>query len=407
MDKNELLLNTATLRIAESILLTENIEEALSTTLNIVVDILKSEAGAIWLLDKDTNMLHAITSCGPVDLTNVSMDNGIGVEGTSVKEEKSVFISDVEGVENADGCVFDVHGIKTRSLICVPLNDLENTIGCMCIVNRLDGNLYSENDLKVCERSASLTAMVISEKELAIKKPEEKEVLIELHNVIKEFPSGEEVIRILNNINLKIYKNEFVVVLGESGCGKTTMMNIIGGMDQVTSGTLIVDGEDYTSRNEDDMTEYRRSFVGYIFQAYHLMPNLTARENVRLISEISPDPIDIDEALDMVGLSERANYYPAQLSGGQQQRVSIARAIARNPKIILADEPTAALDFKTGQEVLRVIEKVVKTRDTTVMMVTHNVEIAKMADRVISLRNGRIASIKYNGRPLHADDLIW
>lgn len=407
MEKNERLLNVATFKIAENLLMIDNLEEALTTTLNTVVDLLKSEAGVIWLLDKKTNMLHSVVSSGAVDLSNVSMENGIGAEGIAVSEEKSVFIRDSDRDEPTEGCVFDVHGIKTKSLICVPLKDLNTTIGCMCIVNRQDGSLYSENDLTICERCASLAAMVIEEKGFLITIPEEKEVLIELRNVIKEFPSGEEVVRILKGINLKLYKNEFVVVLGESGCGKTTMMNIIGGMDQVTSGELLVEGEDYTSKDEEALNEYRRAYVGYIFQAYHLMPNLTARENVRLIAEISPDPLDIDKALEMVGLSDRADNYPSQLSGGQQQRVSIARAIARNPKIILADEPTAALDFKTGQEVLRVIEKVVRTRDTTVMMVTHNVEIAKMADRVISLRNGYIASIKYNGQPLHAEDLLW
>ena len=212
---------------------------------------------------------------------------------------------------------------------------------------------------------------------------------------------------VLKGINLDIYKNEFVVVLGESGCGKTTMMNIIGCMDSLTSGTLTIEGKDYSHPTDKDLTDFRRDYVGFIFQQYNLMPNLTALENVRFIAELCKNPMPAEEALAKVNLSDRAGNYPGQLSGGQQQRVSIARAIVKRPSLILADEPTAALDYATSIEVLQVIEDIVKTKGTTVLMVTHNAEIAKMADRVVKLRHGKISSIKRNLEPLHANELVW
>jgi ABC-type lipoprotein export system ATPase subunit len=178
-------------------------------------------------------------------------------------------------------------------------------------------------------------------------------------------------------------------------------------MDSMTSGQLLVEGKDFSHPSDQELTAYRRRYIGFIFQNYHLMPNLTALENVQFAAELVDHPMAAAEAIEKVGLTNRAGNYPGQLSGGQQQRVSIARAIVKNPKLILADEPTAALDYATSIEVLSVIEKIVKTQKTTVMMVTHNPEIAKMANRVVKVRNGRIASIKRNLRPLHAEELVW
>ena len=196
-------------------------------------------------------------------------------------------------------------------------------------------------------------------------------------------------------------------ILGANGAGKSTMMNIIGGMDSLTGGTLLIEGKDFSHPTDMDLTLFRREDVGFIFQQYNLMPNLTVLENVLLISELVDDPMTPEEAVAKVRLTDRADYYPSQLSGGQQQRVSIARAIVKRPSLILADEPTAALDYATSIEVLQVIEDIIKTKGTTVMMVTHNAEIAKMADRVIKLRNDRIGSIKINLHPLHATELVW
>jgi ABC-type lipoprotein export system ATPase subunit len=275
------------------------------------------------------------------------------------------------------------------------------------IVNKKDGSLYDAEELQLCERMAALAAITIDEKGLIVDLGEQKEVLATLRNVTKEFPSGDGVVKVLKGVNLDVYKNEFVVVLGESGCGKSTMMNIVGGMDFLTDGTLTVEGKDFSHPSDAELTKYRREYIGFIFQSYNLMPNLTALENVQFIAELVKEPMDAAEAIAKVGLSERAGNYPGQMSGGQQQRVSIARAIVKKPKLILADEPTAALDYTTSIEVLSVVEEIVRNEGATVMMVTHNPEIAKMADRVVKVRNGKIASIKKNLHPVHAEELVW
>ncbi len=236
---------------------------------------------------------------------------------------------------------------------------------------------------------------------------ETKKVIVSLNNVSREFGSGDGKLEALKNISLEIYENEFVVILGESGCGKTTILNIIGGMDHLTTGELKIEGIDYSHPTNKELTEYRRHYIGFVFQDYHLMPNLTAKENVEFISVLSENSMSPDEAIRVVGLSERAGNYPAQLSGGQQQRVSIARAICKRPKLILADEPTAALDYSTSIEVLSVFERIVREEGTTVVMVTHNNEIAKMADRIFKIKDGQLDSIVINDVPASASSLTW
>ena len=397
----------ATWQIMEQLLEVDRIDEALSGSLDIIVNTLESEAGAIWILDKKTDRLIPMFHIGPADISGVSVENGVGIEGVVTGTGKSVIVSDAANDPRFDGYVFDDYGLGTKSMICVPLNNLHDVIGCVEIVNKKDGTLYDDEELKICERMAALAAITIEEKGLFIDAGEKKEVLATLRNVTKEYPSGDGKVQVLKGINLDIYKNEFVVVLGESGCGKSTMMNIVGGMDSLTDGTLTVEGRDLSHPTEADLTRYRREFVGFIFQSYNLMPNLTAIENVRFIAEIVNDPMPSEEAIEKVRLTDRANNFPGQMSGGQQQRVSIARAIVKRPKLILADEPTAALDHSTSIEVLSVIEDIVKNQGATVLMVTHNSEIAKMADRVVKLRGGRIASIRKNVHPLHAEELVW
>ena len=397
----------ATWQIMEQLLEVESLDDALSGSLEIIVNTLNSEAGAIWLLDPKTDRLSPLFHIGPADVSNITVENGLGIEGIVTKTGKSVMVTDAASDARFDGTVFDDNGLVTKTMICVPLNNLHDVIGCVQIVNKKDGSLYDEEELQLCERMAALAAITIDEKGLIVDLGEQKEILATLKNVTKEFPSGDGVLKVLKGINLDIYKNEFVVVLGESGCGKYTMMNIVGGMDFLTDGTLTIEGKDFSHPTDAELTKYRREYIGFIFQAYNLMPNLTALENVQFIAELVKDPMDAAEAIDKVGLSARANNYPGQMSGGQQQRVSIARAIVKKPKLILADEPTAALDYTTSIEVLSVIEDIVKNQGATVMMVTHNVEIAKMADRVVKVRGGRIASIKKNLHPVHAEELVW
>ena len=254
---------------------------------------------------------------------------------------------------------------------------------------------------------ASLAAITVDEKGLLVNAEEKKEVLIRLKGVVKEYPSGGSVLRVLKGVNLDIYQGEFVVILGESGCGKSTLVNIIAGMDVMTDGELYVEGKNFSHPSDHELTTFRREYLGFVFQNYNLMPNLTALENVQFIADIARRPMKAADAIAKVGLSDRANNYPSMLSGGQQQRVSIARAIVKNPKVIFADEPTAALDYQTSIEVLTVFEEIVKTQASTVVMITHNPEIARMADRVIKLRSGLVFSIKRNPHPARAAELVW
>jgi ABC-type lipoprotein export system ATPase subunit/putative methionine-R-sulfoxide reductase with GAF domain len=397
----------ASFEIIEQLLEVDQLDHALAGSLEIIVRTLESEAGILWYLDPKTDRLNAMFHIGPSDISNVSIENGMGIEGIVTKTGKSIMISDTTADPRFDGTVFDSSGFTARSMICVPLNNLKDVVGCVTVINKKDGRPYDAEELQLCERMAALAAITIEEKGLSIEKGPEKELLIALRNVIKEFPSGEGVTRILKGINLDIYKNEFVVILGESGCGKSTLVNIIGGMDYLTDGELLIEGKDFSHPTDDELTAFRREYVGFVFQSYNLMPNLTAQENVQFIADLAPTPMSAEEAIARVGLTERADNFPAALSGGQQQRVAIARAIVKRPHIIFADEPTAALDYQTSIEVLSVFEEIMKDRGTTIVMITHNPEIAKMADRIVKIKNGRIASIKFNPRPLHAEELVW
>ncbi len=397
----------ATWEIMEQLLEVDNIEEALSGSLDIIMKTVGGEAGAIWLLDENKNRLYPTFYYGPVDLSGISIENGIGVEGTVTKTGKSLLIEDASSDTKFETTVFDDQGVQTKSLLCVPLNDLTKVIGCIEIINKKNNKPFDKDELQLCERMASLAAITVAEKGLTVGETEDREVLISLKNVIKEFRVPGRVSRILKGINLNVYKGEFLVVLGESGCGKSTMMNIIGGMDYLTEGQLLVEGVDYSHPTDQALTMYRREYIGFIFQSYNLMPNLTALDNVRFIAEICKDPMAPEEALARVGLGEKGGSYPSQMSGGQQQRVAIARALVKRPKLILADEPTAALDYETSIEVLSAIEEAVRTENTTVIMITHNPEIGKMADRIVKLRSGRIFSIKHNAKPLKAKELEW
>ena len=230
--------------------------------------------------------------------------------------------------------------------------------------------------------------------------------MIILKDINKTYNNGTP-LHVLKGIDLHINKGEFVSIMGASGSGKSTLLNILGMLDNYDTGEYYLNGTLIKGLSETKAAEYRNRMIGFIFQSYNLMPNLNALENVEFIAEISKNQRDPMECLDLVGLQDRWDRYPSAMSGGQQQRVCIARVISKEPRIILADEPTAALDFETGQGVLKAIENIVRNDRKTVIMVTHNVEIAKMADRVIRLKDGLISSVRINFSPLHAEDLSW
>ena len=394
-------------QITERLRDADDIAAALTGCLEIIMRVMDCEAGSVWLLSKRTNRLSAVAYAGTADISGISVAGNQGVVGSVTKTGESVIVADAVKDERFTKSVDEETGFVTRSMVCVPLKNAYETIGCVELINKRSGAPYTQDDLSLCEQMASLAAVAIEETGFSFDPEQDKRVIISLRGVTKEYPSGDGVSRVLKGIDLDIYENEFVVVLGESGCGKTTLMNIIGGMDSLTEGALIVDGKDFSHPDGAELTEYRRHEIGYIFQAYHLMPNLSAIENLEFIAEISKDPLPSKEALELVGLADRANNFPSQMSGGQQQRVSIARALVKQPRLILADEPTAALDYQTSIEVLCVLENIIKSQNTTVIMITHNPEIAKMADRVIRLSNGGIASIRRNLHPLTAKELSW
>ena len=230
---------------------------------------------------------------------------------------------------------------------------------------------------------------------------------IEFSDVTKVYGSGEGEVRALDGASFEVERGELAVILGASGAGKTTALNILGGMDTATSGRVVVDGRDIGGASEDQLVEYRRADVGFVFQFYNLVPNLTALENVELASQICPDSLDAAECLAKVGLSKRTANFPAQLSGGEQQRVSIARAIAKNPKLLLCDEPTGALDYVTGKQILQLLQRACVEGGRTVALVTHNQAFEAIADRVIRIREGRCASMAVNEHPCDAGTLEW
>ena len=231
--------------------------------------------------------------------------------------------------------------------------------------------------------------------------------IITFKNVSKVYKVGESETYALNDISFDLYPSKFIVILGPSGAGKSTLLNMLGGLDNPTYGTIIVDGKDISYLNDNELAEYRSTKVGFVFQFYNLVPTLTVYENVALVKEISKNSLDPLEILDEVGLKDHAKKFPSKLSGGEQQRVSIARAICKNPEILLADEPTGALDSKTGQKVLELFLKLARNHNKTIIIVTHNQNIAKMADVVMKVKNGQIASIEEQANPLTVDEVEW
>ncbi len=230
---------------------------------------------------------------------------------------------------------------------------------------------------------------------------------VEFKNVSKCYHTGEVEIHALSGVNFSLEKGEFTIIVGASGAGKTTILNILGGMDTLTEGEVWLDGKQISSLNKKELTTYRRYDVGFVFQFYNLIGNLTALENVELASQICKNPLDAREVLDKVGLSERMSNFPAQLSGGEQQRVAIARALAKNPKLLLCDEPTGALDYKTGKAVLKLLQDTCRQTGTTVVVITHNQALTGMADRVITVKSGQIDSIRKNEHTVDVEELEW
>ena len=384
----------------------KTLDEALQESLKAIVENAGADGGAIWYADKtDENRLRPFFWIGPVDLTRRSHLPGDGSVGRVYESQRAERLFEFDATQDVETAI-DFSGMPVGSMVCVPFSGTNENLGVIQFVNGLDSAAFTDEGADVMEIMAMMAAMALEENEELAEPWQPGEVVMQLRDITREFQNGDMVTKVLKGVNLDVYEGEFLVLLGESGCGKSTLLNIVGGMDSATSGELSYLGQDLSNATQEELTEFRRDNVGFIFQSYNLMPNLTALQNLKLIAELVDDPMDADEALEIVGLEDRKRNYPSQMSGGQQQRVSIARALVKNPKLILADEPTAALDYATSIEVLQVMENVVKS-GTTMVMVTHNEEITRMADRVVRMRDGRMHEVKINRHPAHATDLVW
>ncbi len=382
------------------------LDEALQGGLKAIIENAGADSGVIWYADKaGTGALHPYFWIGPVDLTNRSHVPGDGAVGRVYESHKAERLYEFRADQDVETAI-DFRGMPVSSMVCVPFSNTTEDLGVIQFVNGPGSGSFTDEAADVMEIMAMMAAIAIEENDSLAEPWQPGEVVMSLREITREFQNGDEVTKVLKGVNLDVYEGEFLVLLGESGCGKSTLLNIIGGMDSATSGTFIYQDQDLSEASQEELTEFRRDNIGFIFQSYNLMPNLNALQNLKLIGELVDNPMDADEALDIVGLSERKRNYPSQMSGGQQQRVSIARALVKNPKIILADEPTAALDYSTSIEVLSVMEEIIKT-GTTMVMVTHNEEITRMADRVVRMRNGRMHEVTINRRRAHATDLVW
>lgn len=253
----------------------------------------------------------------------------------------------------------------------------------------------------------NLTAMRMQKHKTRVVPPDKPQIVFRAEGISKVYHMGEVTVPALNKIDLSLVEREFVVLLGASGSGKSTLLNILGGLDTPTQGRVLFRQKDISTMSEDELTQFRRNHIGFVFQFYNLIPSLTAYENIALVTDIARDPMSPPEAMELVGMAERLNHFPAQLSGGEQQRVAIARAIAKKPDVLLCDEPTGALDFKTGRIVLEAIQRVNETLGTTTVVITHNSSIADMADRVIEMRDGKIVSDRRNRKRRPVAELSW
>ena len=406
LDDKALAIYKAISAVQEIIKNASTLDEALEDCLRGFVEHSGAQGGVLWYADKaDSNRMRPFFWIGPVDLASRSHLPGDGAVGRVFESQQAERLFEFNALMDVETAI-DFTGMPVKSMVCVPFSSTHENLGVVQFVNGKDRRPFTDESADVMEIMAMTAAMSLEQSEALAEPWKPGEVVMSLRDITRDFTNGEVVTKVLRGVNLDVYEGEFLVLLGESGCGKSTLLNIIGGLDSATSGTFEYLGQDLSNASQKELTEFRRNNLGFIFQSYNLMPGLSSFRNLTLISELVDEPMDVDEVLATIGLTERKKSYPSQMSGGQQQRIAIARALVKNPKIILADEPTAALDYTTSIEVLNAMEDIVE-RGTTMVMVTHNEEIARMADRVVRMRDGRMHEVTINHHPAHATDLVW
>lgn len=382
----------------------KTLEDAVRGGLDVVINEMGTDAAVVWYggYGTDSQLLPYYWVC-PLDITAKAYNIGEGIVGRVYQSSKSErFLTYKPGDDKITDEIFG--GIKISSLLCSTVGLSDQITGCIQIFKN-EGS-FTEEEADIFDIMTAMIALTIKENTQIEIPRRHTEVLISADNITKEYRNGPITSQVLKGVNLDIYKGEFLAVLGESGCGKSTLLNILSGLDNASGGSFSFMGTDMTNATEEELTEFRKKNIGFIFQGYNLMNNLTAKQNLDLIAELVDDPMSSEEALKVVKLDDKFSSYPAELSGGQQQRVSIARALVKKPILIFADEPTAALDYKTSIDVLSALESAI-SKGTTLVMVTHNEEIARMADRVVRIRDGKVYEITVNRERASASELVW
>lgn len=381
-----------------------DLEEAIRVSLKSFIDSGLIDYAVCWCIDEAQNILRPYYWICPVELTLETYVPDKDIVGRVFSNQKTETIYDF--ARTPDQRVKEVFSdIKIASHVCIPFSISEKNFGCIELIRSAEHDCINEDEVSICDILAMMIQMSITEKYPMVE-TKQQSLLISARNIHKYYKSGDRVSHVLKGFNLDVFKGEILCFLGVSGCGKSTMLNIMGGLLEFEEGSLIFEGRELKDAKKNELSEYRRKNIGFVFQSYNLMPNLNAKHNIELMGELVEDPMDAMELLATVGLDKKADRYPSGLSGGEQQRVAIARAMVKRPKLILADEPTAALDYATSIEVLGAFKKA-KEYGTTIVMVTHNEEISKMADRVIRFRDGRMYETTVNSRPKDPTELVW
>lgn len=398
LKENELKIYKTIGKIHSTISTSKTFEQAIINGIKVILDNSVADYAIIWVIKTHENEYASpyYFIC-PFDISTQKRD--------AITSDVGKCLSSHQVITNNELHYEEIPDAGASCIVPFDLG-LAEYKGCIEFIKQKEKGSYIDEEIDTCQLLVTLTEIEIKDNAPAVNYTKHKDILYEVKDVTKSYKSGDTISRILKGINFTVYKGEFLCLLGESGCGKTTIMNIIGGMIGADSGSVKFEGKEIIGLTSDELARYRRENIGFIFQSYNLMSTLTAKQNVQLIAELVKDPMDNEEALKLVNLEEKANNYPSQLSGGQQQRVSIARALVKKPKVIFADEPTAALDYETSIEVLTVLENILKT-GTTLIMVTHNEEITKMASRVIRFKNGKVYETTVNPNPCLAKELVW
>lgn len=406
MDKSQLNYFKMIGKIQQAVNRVTTIDDAFRDGLEIIQQSANTDCAIVWYSDTtDKQFLHPYYWVCPLDLTSGSYKNGHGAVGTAFADNQAIrMLTYKKGLDPESDELFG-NNLNVSSMLVVPLEDEAGPVGCVQFLC-LDDKLMSEEEADMCEILTMMVAMSIASNDKIEAPYSRHNILISARDITREYTNGEVMTKVLKGVNIDVYEGEFLALLGESGCGKSTLLNIIGGLDKATSGTFTFMGKAMEDASQEELTLYRRNNIGFIFQSYNLMTNLNAKQNLDLIGELVENPLKSEDALKLVKLEDRMDNYPSQLSGGQQQRVSIARALVKRPKLILADEPTAALDYETSIEVLSALENIIAD-GTTIVMVTHNTEITKMADRIVKIRDGKTHEVIVNRHRAKAKDLVW